>query len=94
MAQINVLINAARAVVQSTSPAVGVSAANANLVAVAGALSGMQMPGYEIVDHRMFDAISTPDEMVDAAVDMASGISHCIPSQFAYQGVEQNIFQD
>lgn len=92
MAQINVLINAARAVVQSTSSAVGVSAANANLVAVAGALSGMQMSGYEVIDPRMFDAIPTPDEMVDAAVDMASGISHYIPSQFAYQGVEQNIF--
>ncbi|MBU3564424.1 calcium-binding protein [Polynucleobacter sp. MWH-HuK1] len=92
MAQINVLIDAARAVVQSTSSAVGVSAANANLVAVAGALSGMQMSGYDVVDPRMFDALPAPSETVGAVADIASETSHYIPSQFAYQGVEQNIF--
>jgi hypothetical protein len=60
MSQINALINAARAVVQTTSSAVGVSAANANLVAVAGALSGMQLSGYEVVNPQLFSDLPGP----------------------------------
>jgi hypothetical protein len=62
MSQINVLLNAARAVAQSTSTTVGVSAANANLVAVAGALSGMQLSGFEAFDPRMFEVVPVAEE--------------------------------
>jgi Ca2+-binding RTX toxin-like protein len=62
MSQINILVNAARAVAQSTSSAVGVSAANANLVAVAGALSGMQLSGFEAFDPRMFEVVPAAEE--------------------------------
>jgi hypothetical protein len=62
MSQINILVNAARAVAQSTSSAVGVSAANANLVAVAGALSGMQLSGFEAVDPRMFEDVPLAED--------------------------------
>jgi Ca2+-binding RTX toxin-like protein len=62
MSQINVLVNAARAVAQSTGSAVGVSAANANLVAVAGALSGMQLSGFEAIDPRMFEVAPTAED--------------------------------
>lgn len=89
MAQINTLVNAARAVVQTTSSAVGVSAANANLVAVAGALSGMQLSGYEVIDPRMFESLPGPGDVLDALGSMASDISHYIPSP--YQGADQSI---
>lgn len=62
MSQINILVNAVRAVAQSTSSAVGVSAANANLVAVAGALSGMQLSGFEAFDPRMFEVVPTAED--------------------------------
>ena len=92
MAQINALVNAARAVVQTTSSAVGVSAANANLVAVAGALSGMQLSGYDVVNPQLFSSIPSPSDALDAVASMASSVSHYIPSQFQYQNVDQNIF--
>jgi len=91
MAQIGVLVNAARAVVQTTGSAVGVSAANANLVAVAGALSGMHLSGYEVISPQMLVSIPSPTDAMDAVTSMASGISQYIPSQFQYQGVDQNI---
>lgn len=65
MSQINILLNAARAVAQSTSSAVGVSAANANLVAVAGALSGMQLSGFEAFDPRMFEVAPAAEDASD-----------------------------
>ena len=92
MAQINALVNAARAVVQTTGSAVGVSAANANLVAVAGALSGMQLSGYEVISPQMFASMPSPDDAMGALASMASETSHYIPSPFQYQGVDQNIF--
>ncbi|WP_353427879.1 hypothetical protein NHB34_01845 [Polynucleobacter sp. MWH-UH19D] len=91
MAQINTLVNAARAVVQTTGSAVGVSAANANLVAVAGALSGMQLSGYEVVNPQMFVSVPDPVDALDALVSMASDISHVIPSPFQYEGFDPNI---
>lgn len=92
MTQINLLVNAARVVVQSTSSAVGVSAANANLVAVAGALSGMQMSGYEVVDPRMFDEMPNLSELSGGALAMAGDVNHNMPSQFSYPSVEQDVF--
>ncbi|MBU3553990.1 calcium-binding protein [Polynucleobacter sp. UB-Piko-W3] len=92
MAQINALVNAARAVVQTTSSAVGVSAANANLVAVAGALSGMQLSGYEVISPQMFVSVPSPDDAMGLPGPMAGGNSRSIPSPFQYPGADQNIF--
>lgn len=92
MAQINVLVNAARAVVHTTSSAVGVTAANANLVAVAGALSGMQLSGYEVVSPQMFISPPSLDDAFDSVGSMMGEANHYIPSAFQYQNVDQQLF--
>jgi Ca2+-binding RTX toxin-like protein len=92
MAQINAILNAAREVVQTTGSAVGVSAANANLVAVACALSGMQLSGYEVISPQMFLTMPDPIDSNDALGEMVGNASNYIPSQFQYQGIDQDIF--
>lgn len=92
MSQINALLNVARAVVQTTSSAAGVSAANANLVAVAGALSGMHLSGYEVISSQMFIALPDPIDPADTLGGMPGDASNYIPSQFQYPGVDQGIF--
>ncbi len=56
MAQIDPLITATKALVESSSKVIGVSAANINLVAVAGTLYSMQVSGYEIISSQMFQS--------------------------------------
>jgi len=64
MAQINYFLNVARSLASSTGSATGVSVANANLVAVAGGLSGMQLAGYEVVSTDLISNISIlPDDI-------------------------------
>jgi Ca2+-binding RTX toxin-like protein len=58
MAQFNSLLNLARTLASSTGSATGVSVANANLVAVAGGLTGMQLAGYELVSTDLISNIS------------------------------------
>ncbi len=64
MAQINYFLNVVRSLASSTGSATGVSVANANLVAVAGGLSGMQLSGYEIVSTDIISSIAIlPDDV-------------------------------
>jgi len=92
MSQINVLVNAARAVAQSTGSAVGVSAANANLIAVAGTLSGMQLSGFEAIDPRMFVAPPLPEEGLDSPIQNQDGLLTASASSAQAQGVQSTSF--
>jgi len=64
MAQINYFLNVVRSLASSSGSATGVSVANANLLAVAGGLSGMQLSGYEVVSTDIISSISIlPDDV-------------------------------
>jgi Ca2+-binding RTX toxin-like protein len=62
MAQINYFLNVARSLASTTGSATGVSVANANLLAVAGGLSGMQLSGYEVVSTELIASIGSQSE--------------------------------
>jgi Ca2+-binding RTX toxin-like protein len=92
MSQINVLVNAARAVAQSTGSAVGVSAANANLIAVAGTLSGMQLSGFEALDPRMFVTAPLPEEGLDSGAQGQDGRSVASAGATQLQSIQSSSF--
>ena len=69
MSQINTIITTVKAAAGTASSAIGVSAANANLAAVAGVLYSMQISGYEIINPQSFVNID------DLAPDFQSALN-------------------
>jgi len=91
MAQINALVNAARAVVNTAGSAMGVSTVNVNLVAVAGALGGMQLSGYEVVNPQFFVSLPSPHDILESLASMVSEVDNTASQPSRYQGVDHSI---
>ena len=92
MDQINAIVNATKGVVNAASSAVGVSAVNANLVAVAGVLSGMQLSGYEVVNTQMFASSPAQLDAQNLSSSLVSDAGQYVPQQTSYQGLDSIVF--
>jgi Ca2+-binding RTX toxin-like protein len=93
MTQVNAFISATKDVVSAASSAVGASSVNANLVAVAGALSGMQLSGYDVVNTQLFTSPLAQLDVQNFSASPSNSSYPYIPQQTPYQGVD-NIFFD
>ena len=82
MSQINNLVNSVKAGAETTSSAIGVSAANANLAAVASVLYSMQISGYEIIDPQLFVNIDELASDFQAAFEKMDGTGQNIPAYY------------
>ena len=92
MTQVNAFLSATKEVVSAASSAVGASTVNANLVAVASALSGMQLSGYEVVNTQMFASPSPQLDVQNLSRSLVNSSDQYLSQQTPYQGVENIIF--
>jgi len=94
MAQINSFLNLARTLASSTGSATGVSVANANLVAVAGGLSGMQLSGYEVVSTDIISSITNESDSINPSQTQNDITGQNVLNQIQAQGVSGTAFSN